>query len=156
MSVWRSFFVSVRQKPSKSLLKPYKFEQCMVARCASLTSWTLFWSCLDTPLGPLLLHIHSSYASFEVRSMTDAERDQVDGNAQAVMRSCGEEIRLFRSDLTRLKLRPQVEEHRSITITMIDTYMKVVCKIFSEMKGKARHRQHNFIIFTFTTKRRRY
>ena len=149
----------------------------MVARCASLTSWTLFWSCLDKPLGPLLLllmfffflcfihihsysfffscfiHIHSSYASFEVRSMTDAERDQVDGNAQAVMRSCGEEIRLFRSDLTRLKLRPQVEEHRSITITMIDTYMKVVCKIFSEMKGKARHRQRNL---TFTTKRRRY
>ena len=83
--------------------------------------------------------------------MTDAERDQVDGNAQAVMRSCGEEIRLFRSDLTRQKLRPQVEEHRSITITMIDTYMKVVCKIFSEMKGKALQCQRNFLNDTTST-----
>jgi len=81
------------------------------------------------------INIHSHLIFEQVRSMTDAERDQVDGNAQAVMRSCGEEIRLFRSDLTRQKLRPQVEEHRSITITMIDTYMKVVCKIFSEMKA---------------------
>ena len=67
--------------------------------------------------------------------MSDAERDQVDNNAQAVMRSCGEEIRCFRSDMERLKLLPQLEEHRSITINMIDNYLKSVCKIFSEMKG---------------------
>ena len=68
--------------------------------------------------------------------MSDAERDQVDGNAQAVMRSCGEEIRNFRSDLARQKLPSQVDEHRSITINMVDNYLKVVCKIFSEMKGE--------------------
>ena len=73
---------------------------------------------------------------FSVRTMFDAERDQVDGNAQAVMRTCGDDIRQFRADLTRFKLPPQVEEHRSITISMIDTYLKVVCKIFSEMKGE--------------------
>ena len=70
-----------------------------------------------------------------VRSMSDAERDQVDGNAQAVMRSCGEEIRHFRSDITRQKIPSQVVEHRTITIGMIDNYLKIVCKIFSEMKG---------------------
>ena len=75
-------------------------------------------------------------SSPKVRSMTDAERDQVDGNAQAVMRTCGEEIRHFRADLARSKLPQQVHEHRSITISMIDSYLKVVCKIFSDMKGK--------------------
>ena len=69
--------------------------------------------------------------------MSDAERDQVDGNAQAVMRTCGEEIRQFRADVARCNLPTQVDEHRANTINMIDNYLKVVCKIFSEMKGIA-------------------
>jgi len=81
------------------------------------------------------INIHSHLIFEQVRSMSDAERDQVDNNAQAVMRSCGEEIRCFRSDMERLKLLPQLEEHRSITINMIDNYLKSVCKIFSEMKA---------------------
>lgn len=81
------------------------------------------------------INIHSHLIFEQVRSMSDAERDQVDGNAQAVMRSCGDEIRHFRSDLERQKQLPQLEEHRSIAINMIDSYLKVVCKIFSEMKA---------------------
>ena len=72
-----------------------------------------------------------------VRSMSDVERDQVDGNAQAVMRTCGEEIRQFRADVAHCNLPTQVVEHRANTINMVDNYLKVVCKIFSEMKGIA-------------------
>lgn len=81
------------------------------------------------------INIHSHLIFEQLRSMSDAERDQVDNNAQAVMRSCTEDIKSFRIDLRRQKLQPQLEEHRSISLTMIDTYMKIVCKIYSEMKA---------------------
>ena len=63
--------------------------------------------------------------------MTDAERDQIDNDAQNIIKTCRETISRFRVEAQKQKVHPQVKEHRAIVIFLIDAYLKgesaIVC-----------------------------
>lgn len=68
-------------------------------------------------------------------TMTDAERDQIDNDAQMIIKTCRETIHRFRVEAEGQRVHPQVKEHRTMVIFLIDTYLKAVCRIFSEQKA---------------------
>lgn len=56
--------------------------------------------------------------------MTDAERDQIDNDAQAIIKKCRETIQHFRTEAESFKVHPQVKEHRNAVIFLIEIYLK--------------------------------
>lgn len=67
--------------------------------------------------------------------MSDAERDQIDSDAQDFMRTCSETIRLFKSEANRQNVSPQMRQHREAVFELIDAYLKGVCKLYSEQRA---------------------
>ncbi|KAK7109974.1 syntaxin-18-like [Littorina saxatilis] len=76
-----------------------------------------------------------SLLSGHLSSMSDAERDQLDNDAQNIIKTCRETIHRFRQEAQKQKVHPQVKEHRAIVIFVIDAYLKAVCRIYSEQKA---------------------
>lgn len=68
-------------------------------------------------------------------TMTDAERDQIDSEAQSIIKTCRETIQRFREETGAQTVHPQVKDHRAAVLFLIDAYLKAVCKIYSEQKA---------------------
>ncbi|XP_056004371.1 syntaxin-18-like isoform X3 [Ostrea edulis] len=65
--------------------------------------------------------------------MTDTERDQIDEEAEKVIHMCQESVALIKN--LNARVQPQVKEHRSSAIRLVEDYLKVVCKIYSEQRA---------------------
>ncbi|CAC5396007.1 STX18 [Mytilus coruscus] len=76
-----------------------------------------------------------SFLSSDVSSLTDTERDQIDTEAQTVIKKCQQTIVMFKKDAHHQIVHPQVKEHRDHVIRIIEDYLKVVCKVYSEQKA---------------------
>ncbi|KAK6185340.1 hypothetical protein SNE40_007594 [Patella caerulea] len=76
-----------------------------------------------------------SHLSTEASKMSDAERDQIDNDAQSIIRKCQESIGILRLDSSQQPVHPQVKEHRQIVIFLMGEYLKAICKIYSEQKA---------------------
>ena len=72
--------------------------------------------------------------------MTDAERDQIDNDAQAIIKTCRETINRFRGEAQKQKVHPQVKEHRAIVIFLIDAYLKGMTEVLTPFEGSHVHR----------------
>ena len=57
-------------------------------------------------------------------TMTDAERDQIDNDAQGIIKTCRQTIGRFRQEAEQQRVHPQVKEHRAVVIFLIDGYLK--------------------------------
>ncbi|CAG5131207.1 unnamed protein product [Candidula unifasciata] len=67
--------------------------------------------------------------------MSEADRDQIDAYSQGIIRSCRETIIMFRVETDRQKTHPQVKEHRNAVMILLESYLKDVCKIYSEQQA---------------------
>ncbi|XP_041477534.1 syntaxin-18-like [Lytechinus variegatus] len=67
--------------------------------------------------------------------MSDAERDQIDSDAQDFMRTCTDTIRLLKAEAHRQNVPSQVRQHREAVFELIDDYLKGVCKLYSEQRA---------------------
>ncbi|XP_022129392.2 syntaxin-18 [Pieris rapae] len=67
--------------------------------------------------------------------MTEYERDQIDTGAQRIINTCSHLIKEFRSDNRKLGVSQQMREYMDAVIDLIDSYLKAVCKIHSELKA---------------------
>lgn len=67
--------------------------------------------------------------------MTDAERDQIDTGAQRIINTCSHLLKEFRNDNRKLSVTPQTREYMDGVIELIDSYLKAVCKMHSELKA---------------------
>ncbi|KAK3597764.1 hypothetical protein CHS0354_006122 [Potamilus streckersoni] len=76
-----------------------------------------------------------SHLSADTLKMTDAERDQIDTEAQRIIKHCQENIGIIRQNAEHQKVHPQLKEHRESVINLLHTYLKEVCKIYSEQKA---------------------
>ncbi|BFZ01314.1 hypothetical protein BsWGS_04353 [Bradybaena similaris] len=68
-------------------------------------------------------------------SMSEADRDQIDAYAQGIIKSCKETIIMFRVETDRQKTHPQVKEHRNAVMILLESYLKDICKIYSEQQA---------------------
>nr|XP_022286362.1 syntaxin-18-like isoform X2 [Crassostrea virginica] len=74
-----------------------------------------------------------SHLSAETSTMSDAERDQIDEEAEKVIHICQESVALIKNLNGREQ--PQVKEHRTAVIRLLEDYLKVVCKLYSEQRA---------------------
>ena len=78
-----------------------------------------------------IIAILSSLLGGHSSPMTEAERDQIDNDAQTVIKTCRETINRLRGEAQKQKVHPQVKEHRAIVIFLIDGYLKGIFFIWS-------------------------
>ncbi|XP_008831338.1 syntaxin-18 isoform X1 [Nannospalax galili] len=76
-----------------------------------------------------------SHVMSEYGRMTDAERDQIDQDAQIFMRTCSEAIQQLRTEAHKDIHSQQVKEHRTAVLDFIEDYLKRVCKLYSEQRA---------------------
>nr|KAI8769355.1 syntaxin-18-like [Biomphalaria glabrata] len=67
--------------------------------------------------------------------MSESERDLIDNNAQDIIKKCKEMIILLKLETDKQKVHPQVKEHRQAVLILLETYLKAICKIYSEQKA---------------------
>ncbi|ERE89834.1 syntaxin-18-like protein [Cricetulus griseus] len=83
-----------------------------------------------------------SHTMSEYGRMTDAERDQIDQDAQIFMRTCSEAIQQLRTEAHKEIHSQQVKEHRTAVLDFVEDYLKSisfsskgVCKLYSEQRA---------------------
>ncbi|XP_066278113.1 syntaxin-18-like [Branchiostoma lanceolatum] len=77
----------------------------------------------------------TGYLTSEVSKMTDNERDQIDNDAQTFMRTCSEAIRILKTEVLKQPMPQQVRSHREAVFELMESYLKAVCKLYSEQRA---------------------
>ncbi|XP_072550547.1 syntaxin-18 [Salminus brasiliensis] len=77
----------------------------------------------------------SSLISSDLNRMTDSERDQIDQDAQIFMRTCSDAIKQLRTEAEKPGITAQVKEHQGAVLDLIESYLKGVCKLYSEQRA---------------------
>lgn len=67
--------------------------------------------------------------------MTDVERDKIDLGAQRIMNTCSYLIQEFKKVSQKLDGSAQLLEHRQAVLDLVESYLKSVCKIYSEQRA---------------------
>lgn len=92
-----------------------------------------------TKLRDFLLEHREGYLSFfnsvSGDVMSDADRDQIDTGAQRIINTCSHLLKEFRNDNRKISVSQQHREYMEGVMDLIDTYLKAVCKIHSELKA---------------------
>lgn len=92
-----------------------------------------------TRLRDFLLEHRERYLSFfntgSGNKMSEEERDQIDIGAQRIINTCSHLLKEFRNDNRKVSVSIQMREYMDAVIDLIDTYLKAVCKIHSELKA---------------------
>ncbi|XP_041980630.1 syntaxin-18 [Aricia agestis] len=92
-----------------------------------------------TKLRDFLLEHRERYLSFFNNitgdEMSDTERDQIDTGAQRYINTCSHLLKEFRNDNRKLAVSPQTREYMDAVVDLVDSYLKAVCKIHSELKA---------------------
>ncbi|BES94473.1 Syntaxin 18 [Nesidiocoris tenuis] len=96
-----------------------------------------------TELKDFLVEHRKAYLSLEpdylqeysTASMTDKERDKVDGGAQAIIKSSSQLLQDLKRDLYSRDETGQVAETHKAIVDLLENYLKSVTKIFTEMKA---------------------
>ncbi|GBN33168.1 Syntaxin-18 [Araneus ventricosus] len=79
-------------------------------------------------------YITMNYILHGSPTMTDSERDKIDSDAQAFMQMCVEVIKTLRQEVKKT-MSAQIKEHQEAVVSLIDQYLKAVCKIYSGQKA---------------------
>lgn len=92
-----------------------------------------------TKMKDFLLEHRKDYISVNhilhgVSNMSDSERDKIDSDAQAFMQMCVEVIKTLSQEVKKT-FSPQLKEHQEAVVSLIDQYLKAVCKIYSGQKA---------------------
>lgn len=93
-----------------------------------------------TRLREFLLEHRKAYLNFashlsDTPQMTDVERDKIDLGAQRIMNTCSHLIQEFKKVSQKLDGSPQLLEHRQAVLGLVESYLKSVCKIYSEQRA---------------------
>lgn len=80
-------------------------------------------------------YINSERLVCDNTRMTDTERDQIDTETQNFVRQCVQHIKEFRSQATKEGGSSQVLDHRQAVIELLESYLRTVCRIYSEQRA---------------------
>lgn len=93
-----------------------------------------------TRLRDFLLEHRKAYLNFgshlsDLPRMNDSERDKIDSGAQIIIKQCSHLILEFKRECAVQDGSAQLIEHQDAVLDLIDSYLKTVCKIYSEQKA---------------------
>ncbi|XP_013792595.2 syntaxin-18-like [Limulus polyphemus] len=80
-------------------------------------------------------YINTNHLLYDASKMTDSERDQIDSDAQTFIHTCTEVLRSLRSEVKKEFSADQAFQHKEAILSLIESYLKEVCKIYSEQKA---------------------
>ncbi|XP_023210161.1 syntaxin-18-like [Centruroides sculpturatus] len=80
-------------------------------------------------------YININHLMYDASHMTDSERDQIDNDAQAFMLTCTEILRNLHQEIKKQTSSIQLLEHREGVIAILDSFLKMVCKVYSEQRA---------------------
>lgn len=91
-------------------------------------------------LRDFLLEHRKAYLNFSshlstLPKMSDYERDKIDNGAQRIMKTCSHVITEFKRDSGLHEGPAQLVEHQDSIIDLLESYLKVVCRIYSEQRA---------------------
>lgn len=91
-------------------------------------------------LRDFLLEHRKAYLNFSshlstLPKMSDYERDKIDNGAQRIIKVCSNAITEFKRDAGLHDGPAQLVEHQDSIIDLLESYLKVVCRIYSEQKA---------------------
>ncbi|XP_029645174.1 syntaxin-18 [Octopus sinensis] len=67
--------------------------------------------------------------------MEDTERNQIDQDCEKVIKTCQDTIKHFKQEASAQKVSPQVRQHWDGVISLLEAYLKSVCKMYSEQRA---------------------
>ncbi|XP_052772741.1 syntaxin-18-like [Mya arenaria] len=76
-----------------------------------------------------------SHLTGEASQMTNTEREHIDNEAQNILRRCQDMLANVKKNADGDRVHPQVKEHREAVLGLVNAYLKVVTKIYSEQKA---------------------
>ncbi|XP_014667576.1 PREDICTED: syntaxin-18-like isoform X2 [Priapulus caudatus] len=79
-------------------------------------------------------YINVRHLTSSNEQMSDVERDQIDTAAQEFIRNCSETLKSIKAIAISKDISSQACEHRYAVLSLIDGYLKAVCKIYSEQR----------------------
>jgi len=93
-----------------------------------------------TRLRDFLLEHRKAYLNFashlsDTPQMTNIERDKIDWGAQRIMNTCSHLIQDLKKVSQKMEGSAQLLEHRHAVLDLIESYLKAVCKIYSEQRA---------------------
>lgn len=80
-------------------------------------------------------YVNVRHLTSETGNMTDVQRDQIDFAATEFVRKCTAMIMQLKNEAAAKGLSKQAVEHRQGVLDLIQAYLKVVCKIFSDQRA---------------------
>lgn len=93
-----------------------------------------------TRLRDFLLEHRKAYLNFashlsDTPQMTDVERDKIDFGAKRIMNTCSHLIQEFKKGSQKMDGSPQQLEHSQAVLDLVESYLKSVCKIYSQQRA---------------------
>ncbi|XP_076308332.1 syntaxin 18 [Tachypleus tridentatus] len=80
-------------------------------------------------------YIDTNHLLYDASKMTDSERDQIDSDVQTFVETCSEVLRSLRSEVKKESSSNQAFQHKEAILSLVESYLKEVCKIYSEQKA---------------------
>ncbi|GAB1603888.1 syntaxin-18-like [Argonauta hians] len=67
--------------------------------------------------------------------MEDSDRNQIDQDCERVIKTCQDTIKHFKQEVSAQKVSPQVRQHCDGVVSLLEAYLKSVCKMYSEQRA---------------------
>lgn len=77
----------------------------------------------------------NGYLGAENSKMTDNERDRIDTDTEAFIKTCFDAIKQLKSQVHAHKVLRQVKEHKDAILELIEKYLTAVCQLYSEQRA---------------------
>nr|CAD7447342.1 unnamed protein product [Timema bartmani] len=93
-----------------------------------------------TRLRDFIFEHRKAYLNFashlsDVPQMSDIERDKIDSGAQRIINTCSHLIQDFKKESGCFVGSPQLKEHHQAVLELVESYLKAVCKLYSEQRA---------------------
>ncbi|CAG2063536.1 unnamed protein product [Timema podura] len=93
-----------------------------------------------TRLRDFIFEHRKAYLNFashlsDVPQMSDIERDKIDSGAQRIINTCSHLIQDFKKESDCFVGSPQLKEHHQAVLELVESYLKAVCKLYSEQRA---------------------
>lgn len=77
----------------------------------------------------------NGYLGAENSKMTDADRDRIDTDTEAFIKTCFDAIKQLKSQVHAHKVLRQVKDHKDALLELIEKYLTAVCQLYSEQRA---------------------
>jgi len=80
-------------------------------------------------------YINTNHLISEASMMKEHDREKIDSEAQAIMKTCSQVIKDFKKEVAKFGGTAQQQDHYTGVGNLLERYLRAVCKVYSEQKA---------------------